>query len=144
MDPASAVAGATPDHRSVYLALLARRDGIGRDELSTITGIPDRRLREIVEELRVIAAVRPHPQRGALIVGFDTHTNRYVFATDREQAERLLAYQASRISSMAMALYHQSQAAIEAFGGDGRAPGVQGALFAADESLKAYRRWRTT
>lgn len=142
MDPAAVLAGATEDHRSVYRVLFENPDGVSREQLATRTGIPDRKLRDVIEELRVLAAVRPHPERGPLIVGFDTTTNTYCFARDREQAERILAYQASRIESMARALYHQARAAKGAFGSEG-APGVQTALFGADESLKAYRHWRT-
>lgn len=144
MDPADALAGATPDHRSVYTLLLEHPDGLTRDAARTLTGLPDRRFRAIVEDLRILAAVRPHPKFGALIAGFDPQGEVYAFAQNRQQADRMLAYHASRVTSMARALYHQSEAAVSAFGGDGRAPGVQDALFAADSSLRAFRRWRTT
>lgn len=61
----SATTGLTDDHRRVYDLLVNRhKDGLTRDQLTMRTGLDDRTARGIIEDLRTIAAINPHPDLG--------------------------------------------------------------------------------
>ena len=102
----------TDDHRRVYDLIVNKHPhGLTRDELAAKSGLSDRKMRAIIEDLRVIAATKPHPRLGPLVVGFDPQTERYCYAKTSEEAARIMAYQASRVTSIAAALRAQQAAA---------------------------------
>lgn len=102
----------TDDHRLVYdLIVNQHPNGLTRDELATKSGLGDRRMRQIIEDLRIIAATKPHPRLGPLVLGFDPGTERYCFARDAQTAARIMSYQSSRVVSIAAALRAQEAAA---------------------------------
>lgn len=102
----------TDDHRRVYdLIVNQHPNGLSRDDLAAKSGLGDRKMRAVLEDLRIIAATKPHPRFGPLVLGFDPESERYVFARTREQAARIMAYQSSRVVSIAAALRAQEAAA---------------------------------
>lgn len=131
--------GVSDDHRKVYALLVAAEHGMTRDQLAAATGLPDRRMRQVVEELRIIAAVTRHPRLGPLVLGFDPETQVYTVAKRREQADAIIAYHASRIRRMAAALEAQTRAADETFGQSEESRAVQGMLFDVRQVLSAWR-----
>lgn len=131
--------GVSDDHRRVYALLIQAPHGLTREQLVSATGMPDRRMRQVVEELRVIAAVVPHPKRGPLVLGFDPETQVYCVARSREQADAVMRYQASRVRRMAAALEAQARAADEAFGPSSEGRAMQGMLFDAQRVMQAWR-----
>lgn len=102
----------TDDHRRVCDLIVNQFPwGLSRDELAARSGLGDRKMRAVLEDLRIIAATKPHPRLGPLVLGFDPEPERYVFARTREQAARIMAYQSSRVVSIAAALRAQEAAA---------------------------------
>lgn len=102
----------TDDHRRVYDLIVNRVPaGLSRDELAMQSGLSDRRMRQVIEDLRIIAATKPHPRLGPLVLGFDPESETYRYARDVETARRIMAYQTARVTSIAAALRAQEAAA---------------------------------
>ena len=125
---------ATDAHRLIYRLLVTEHpDGLTREELAARSGFSDRKCRKLLEDLRIIAAEKPHPRHGPIVMGFDPELGRYTFGKDKAQRERMLAYYAARLSPIATALAAQRKAAEHH---DQQAePAVQDALFAAEKAL---------
>lgn len=131
----------TDRHRVVYHLLVNEHpQGLTREALARKAGIGDRQLRQIIEDLRIIAAVHPNPRLGRpVIIGFDPEVTRYVAAQDAQQAQRIMRYQASRLQPMARALAVQRRAA--AAYGALEDDVVQSALFDSTQALDP-KKWR--
>ena len=137
MNPAT---GLTDVHRRAYDLLVNRHpNGLTRDALALHLGLEDRAARKIVEALRHVAAVNPHPQLGPLILGFDPQLQVYTYAKDRDQADRILAYQFSRVRSMVTALLAQVDVARDEFGERTIPPAYQEDLFRTEKVMRAFR-----
>lgn len=136
----SATTGLTDDHRRVYDLLVNRhKDGLTRDQLTMRTGLDDRTARGIIEDLRTIAAINPHPDLGPVILGFDPQHGVYTYAKDRHQADRILAYQFTRVRSLVAPLLAQLDAARDAFGETTAPPAYQEDLFRTQRVMRAFR-----
>ena len=141
-DHAEVTRGMTDAHRNVYRLLVTHPNGLTRDELAARSGLDDRKVRAIVEELRVVAALVPHPRMGPLVIGFDPDQQVYTYAKSREQADAIMAYHASRVRAMVAALEAQEAAARAAFGESKASREVQDVLFDARAFLNARSPWR--
>lgn len=125
----------TDAHRRVYDLPVNKhsRTGLSRDELAERSGLSDRAMRKVLEELRVIAATKVHPQLGRpVVIGFDPESERYVAAQDAAQARRVTSYYAKRLQPMAEALQAQAAAAKHLQAVDDT---TQDALFQAGKAL---------
>ena len=103
----------TDAHRKVYDLLVNKHpQGLSRDDLAALSGLTDRTMRKVLEEVRTLGATTNHPRLGRpVVIGFDPELERYVAAKDAQQARRVLAYYASRLRPMADTLQAQAQAA---------------------------------
>lgn len=102
----------TESHRLIYRLLVNRPEGYTREDLAAASGLGDRGMRRIIEEVRTLAATTIHPTHGRpVVIGFDPETERYVAAQDAEQANRICAYYAARLAPMAETVRVQRQAA---------------------------------
>jgi len=119
----------TDAHRRVY-DLLTRhyQNGLSRDELARLSGLPDRTMRRVIEELRTLAANGSMGEPA--VIGYDPQTGKYAAAQSREQAERITAYYRSYVHPMLEALRAQERA-IDHY----RREAEQGALFDAPKKL---------
>ena len=125
----------TDAHRKVYDLLVNKhaRTGLSREELAEQSGLSDRAMRRVLEELRVIAATKIHPRLGRpVVIGFDPQAERYVAAQDAAQARRVMAYYAARLRPMADSLQAQAAAAKHLQAVDDT---TQDALFKAQKAL---------
>lgn len=141
-DASDVTRGMTDAHRNVYRLLVTHPNGLTRDQLAARSGLDDRKVRAIVEELRVVAALVPHPRMGPLVIGFDPDQRVYTYAKSRAQADAMLDQHAKRIRALAVALDAQAQAARESFGESEADTAVQEVLFDASQALGARRTWR--
>lgn len=125
---------ATDAHRRVYDLLVNKHPhGLTRDDLATHSGLGDRQMRKVVEELRTIAATTIHPRLGRpVVIGFDPELERYVAAQDARQARRVMNYYAKRLRPMADSLQAQAAAAKHLQAVDDT---TQDALFQAQKAL---------
>lgn len=120
----------TDAHRKVHDLLTKHHahTGLSRDELATKSGLPDRTMRKVIEELRTLAA---NGHMGApSVIGYDPETGKYAAARDKAQAERITAYYRSYVHPMLEALRAQERA-IDHY----RREAEQGALFDAPKKL---------
>lgn len=125
---------ATDDHRRVYSLLVHHHpDGLTRDELAAKSGYSDRKVRKLLEDLRIIAAEKPHPQHGPLVLGYDPVLGVYTFGKSREQRERMYHYHRERVFPILAAL--KAQAAAIEYHDKASDPGLQDALFKAQKAL---------
>lgn len=124
----------TNDHRRVYDLLVNKhgRTGLSRDELARLSGLGDRKMRSILEDLRTIAAEKPHPKLGPLVLGYDPELNVYTYGKTARQRARIMGYYAARLQPIAKALAAQAKAA--EWHGQREEP-VQDALFQAERTL---------
>lgn len=142
-DHAEVTRGMTDDHRRVYTLLVNAPHGLTREQLASRSGLSDRRARQVVEELRVVAAVIPNPVKGhGLVIGFDPDQQVYKVAANRAEADAIMAYHASRVRKMLAALDAQEEAAREAFGESPASRAVQEVLFDGRAVLKSRSAWR--
>lgn len=125
---------ATDDHRIIYRLLVTEHpNGLTREELAEHSGFNDRKCRKLLEDLRIIAANKPHPRHGPIVLGYDPELHVYTFGKDKTQRDRMLKYYAARLSPIATALAAQRKAAEHH---DRQTePTVQDALFAAGQAL---------
>lgn len=136
----SATTGLTDVHRRAYDLLVNRHpNGLTRDALALHLGLEDRAARKIVEALRLVAATNPHPDLGPIILGFDPELQRYTYARDRAQADRILTYQWARAKSLITPLLAQVDAANTTFGQTNAPPAYQEALFQAQHLQAVFR-----
>jgi len=125
---------ATDDHRLIYRLLVTEHpNGLTREELAQHSGFSDRKCRKLLEDLRIIAANKPHPQHGPLVLGYDPKLGAYTYGKTREQRARMLQYYAARLSPIATALAAQRKAAEHH--DQQTEPSVQDALFTAGKAL---------
>lgn len=119
----------TDAHRKVH-DLLTRhyQNGLSRDELAAKSGLPDRTMRRVIEELRTLAANGSMGEPA--VIGYDPQTGKYAAARDKAQAERITAYYRSYVHPMLEALRAQERA-IDHY----RREAEQGALFDAPKKL---------
>lgn len=141
-DHAEVTRGMTDDHRRVYALIVNAPHGLTREQLAKASGLSDRRVRQVVEELRIVAACIPHKTLGPLVIGFHPGTQTYRRAQSREEADAIMAYQASRVRAMVAALEAQEAAARAAFGESKASREVQDVLFDARAFLNARSPWR--
>lgn len=142
-DHGDVTTGMTDDHRRVYTLLVNAPHGLTREQLASRSGLSDRRARQVVEELRVVAAVIPNPAKGhGLVIGFDPDQQVYKVAANRAEADAIMAYHASRVRKMLAALDAQEEAAREAFGESPASRAVQEVLFDGMTVLKSRSAWR--
>lgn len=129
----------TDDHRKVYRLLVNDYPGgVTREHLARLTGFSDRKVRKIIEDLRIIAVQKPHPTLGKLVIGYDDTLNVYTYAKTKEQADRMMREYVSRLRTMHRTLSALAEGA-KAFGGaDGS---VQEALFEAERTLNTRGAW---
>ena len=133
-------AGMTDAHRRVYDLIVNRHpEGLDRDALRIMSGLDDRKLRQVIEELRPVAATTPHPRLGRLVIGFDPDSQRYCAARDKGQAERILAYQHARVEALLGPLLLQLDAARASFGESDQAAAIQDRLLDAKPLLRWAR-----
>lgn len=124
----------TDDHRRIYRLLVQQHpDGLTREELAAHSGFSDRKCRKLLEDLRIIAAEKPHPRHGPLVMGYDPEQGVYTFGKTREQRKRMLQYYAARLSPIVTALAAQRRAAEHH--DQQSEPTVQDALFQAGKAL---------
>lgn len=141
-DHAEVTRGLEDRHRRVYALIISNPQGLTREQLAERSGLGDRQARKTVEELRIVAACIPHKTLGALVIGFDPDQQVYTYAKSREQADAIMAYQASRVRQMVAALDAQEAAARAAFGESKASREVQDVLFDARAVLNARSPWR--
>lgn len=124
----------TDAHRGVYDLLVNKHPhGLTRDDLATHSGLGDRTMRRVLEELRIIAAEKPHPQHGPIVLGYDPVLGVYTFGKSREQRERMYHYHRERVFPILAAL--KAQAAAIEYHDKASDPGLQDALFQAQKAL---------
>ena len=129
----------TNEHRKVYrLLVYDYPGGITRDHLRRLTGFGDRKLRKLIEDVRIIAVQYPHPKLGKLVIGYDDTLNVYTYAKTKEQADRMMREYVSRLRTMHRTLAFLADAA-KAFGGDDGS--VQEVLFEAERTLNTRGAW---
>lgn len=141
-DHGDVTVGLEDRHRRVYALIVGHPHGLTREQLAERSGLGDRQARKTVEELRIVAACIPHKTLGALVIGFDPDQQVYTYAKSREQADAIMAYQASRVRQMVAALDAQEAAARAAFGESKASREVQDVLFDARAVLNARSPWR--
>ena len=125
---------ATDDHRLIYRLLVTEHpNGLTREELAEHSGFSDRKCRKLLEDLRIIAANKPHPQHGPIVLGYDDKLGVYTFGKDKTQRDRMLRYYSSRLKPIATALAAQRKAAEHH--DQQTEPSVQDALFTAAKAL---------
>lgn len=137
----SAAAGLTDAHRRVYDLLVNKHheSGLDRDALRMMAGLDDRALRKVIEDLRPVAALNPHPRYGAVVLGFDPQREVYCAATSSDMADRLLRYQMSRVEALLGPLLVQVDAARASFGDTHEQLVVQERLLDAKPLLRGLR-----
>lgn len=125
----------TDAHRKVYDLLVNKhpQTGLSREELAELSGLGDRQMRRVLEELRVIAAQKPHPRLGYIIIGYDDQLGVYTYAKTRQQASRMMREYTARLRTMHRIVSAMAAAADAQFGGDDGT--VQDALFEAQKAL---------
>lgn len=100
----------TDAHRKVHDLLTKHyaHTGLSRDELASKSGLPDRTMRKVIEELRTLAA---NGHLGApSVIGYDPETGKYAAAQTKAQAERITNYYRSYVHPMLEALRAQERA----------------------------------
>src|SRR5690606_93766 len=101
--------GMTDAHPNIYRLLVTHPNGLTRDQLAARSGLDDRKVRSVIEELRVVAALVPHPRMSPLVIGFDPDQRVYTHAKSRAQADAMLAQHAKRIRALSVAWDAQAQ-----------------------------------
>ena len=111
--------------RDAYrLLVYTHPTGMTRIDLALALKLEDRPTRKTVEELKPLAARHPHPDLGALIIGFDPELQVYTYAKDPEQARRIIAFETSYVRAQLAGILAQVDAFKETYGVEPTGDGV--------------------
>ena len=103
--------------RDAYrLLVYTHPTGMTRMDFALALKLDDRAARKVMEELRILAARNPHPDLGALIIGFDPEQQVYTYAKDAEQAKRIIRFETSYVTTQLAGILAQTDAYREAYG----------------------------